>query len=161
MTDIRRIRELIADHFGAEVVKEAANFHPPAVLIQPQKIKEVCRFLQNHPDIYADSLSCLTGIDNGPQANTMEVIYTLYSIPHGHHFQLQCIIDRSKPEIDTVSDVWRTADWHEREAFDLLGITFTGHPDLRRILLPTDWEGHPLRKDYEHQEKYHGITVKY
>jgi NADH-quinone oxidoreductase subunit C len=70
------------------------------------------------------------------------------------------MLDREKPSIASVSSVWRTADWHEREAFDFYGIQFEGHPDLRRILLPEDWEGHPLRKDYVEQMKYHGIQVK-
>jgi NADH-quinone oxidoreductase subunit C len=65
------------------------------------------------------------------------------------------------PQIPTVSSIWKTADWHEREAFDLMGIEFVGHPDLRRILLPEDWVGHPLRKDYQVQDYYHGIQVKY
>ena len=65
------------------------------------------------------------------------------------------------PQVPSVSSIWKTADWHEREAFDLVGIEFTNHPDLRRILLPSDWEGYPLRKDYKEQEEYHGIKVKY
>jgi NADH-quinone oxidoreductase subunit C len=91
----------------------------------------------------------------------MEVIYTLYSIPNHITLHLRVILDRSSPVISSVSSVWRTADWHEREAFDFFGIEFANHPDLRRILLPEDWEGHPLRKDYVEQSKYHGIQVKY
>ena len=74
---------------------------------------------------------------------------------------LKVVLDREKPEVDSVVDFWRTAEWHEREAFDLIGVKFLGHPDLRRILLPADWEGHPLRKDYQHQEYYRGIKVEY
>jgi NADH-quinone oxidoreductase subunit C len=91
----------------------------------------------------------------------MEVIYTLYSIPNHFTLHLRVVLDRTLPSVSSVSSIWRTADWHEREAFDLLGIQFSGHSDLRRILLPEDWEGHPLRKDYVEQSKYHGIQVKY
>jgi NADH-quinone oxidoreductase subunit C len=96
----------------------------------------------------------------------MEVIYNLYSIPFEHSLMLKIIFPRNKedeplPVVPSVSAIWRTADWHEREAFDLVGISFSNHPDLRRILLPEDWVGYPLRKDYEAQEYYHGIQVKY
>ena len=77
----------------------------------------------------------------------MEVIYNLYSIPFDLHLMVKIKFDRETPLVPTVSDIWKTANWHEREIFDLLGIRFEGHPDLRRILLPSDWEGHPLRKD--------------
>jgi len=103
----------------------------------------------------------LTGLDNGVEKSTMEVLYHLYSIPYNHNIVMKVETDRGNPIVDTVSSVWRTADWHEREAYDMFGIKFNNHPDLRRILLPADWEGFPLRKDYQEQEYYHGIKVKY
>jgi NADH-quinone oxidoreductase subunit C len=106
-------------------------------------------------------LSCVTGIDNGPETNTMEVAYNLYSIPFNNHLMIKATLPRDNPQVETVSTIWKTADWHEREAFDLFGIIFLNHPDLRRILLPADWEGHPLRKDYRHQEYYRNIKVEY
>jgi NADH-quinone oxidoreductase subunit C len=117
--------------------------------------------------LYFDSLSCITGMDNGPQAGTMEVIYNLYSIPYDLHLMLKVRLERPKtandplPEVPSLTGIWKSADWMERETYDLLGIRFSGHPDLRRILLPADWEGYPLRKDYELQEYYHGIKVRY
>ena len=120
-------------------------------------------------------LSCITGIDNGPEAGTMEIAYNLYSIPFNHHLMLKVILQRDKPEIDSISSIWKTADWLEREVFDMYGIVFKNHPDLRtmfksepkdhpdlrRILMPADWTGHPLRKDYKHQEYYRNIKVEY
>jgi NADH-quinone oxidoreductase subunit C len=106
-------------------------------------------------------LSCVTGIDNGTDAGTMEVVYNLYSIPYNHHLMIRVVLPRQKPEIESVSSIWKTADWHEREIFDMYGIHFLNHPDLRRILMPADWEGHPLRKDYKHQEYYRDIKVEY
>jgi NADH-quinone oxidoreductase subunit C len=156
--DLASIKDLLQTQFKfeAEWEEEMGRLTLPAEQILP-----VCEFLWKNPAIYFDSLSCLTAIDQGPEAGKMEVIYTLYSIPNHLTLHLRVILDRSSPTISSVSSIWRTADWHEREAFDLLGIQFSGHPDLRRILLPEDWEGHPLRKDYVEQSKYHGIQVKY
>jgi len=111
--------------------------------------------------LYFDMLSCITGVDNGPDAGTMEVVYNLTSLPFEFSLMVKSEIDRDNPEIESVSDTWKTAEWLERETYDLFGIRFTGHPDLRRILLPADWEGYPLRKDYQEQEYYHGIRVAY
>ena len=106
-------------------------------------------------------LSCVTGVDNGPDVGTMEVIYNLYSIPFNHHLMIKVMLPRELPVIESVSHIWKTAEWHEREVYDLFGIKFNNHPDLRRILLPADWEGFPLRKDYKHQDYYRGIRVEY
>lgn len=134
---------------------------PKAILVPPQDIVKVCTELQQNPETYFDMLSCLTGIDNGAQANTMEVAYNLYSIPFNLHLMLKVMLPRENPVVDSVVSVWRTANWHEREAFDMFGINFNGHPDLRRILLPADWQGFPLRKDYSQQEYYRNIKVEY
>lgn len=134
---------------------------PPAIVINGADIRNVCRFLQESSSVYFDMLSCLTAVDNGPAADTMEVIYSLYSIPFNHHLTLKVTVSRKDPNIDSVSMIWKTANWHEREAFDMFGIRFNGHPDLRRILLPADWEGYPLRKDYKHQEYYRDVRVEY
>jgi NADH-quinone oxidoreductase subunit C len=91
----------------------------------------------------------------------MEIAYNLYSIPFNQHLMLKVKLQREKPEIDSISHIWKTADWHEREIFDMYGIVFKNHPDLRRILMPADWVGHPLRKDYRHQEYYRNIKVDY
>jgi NADH-quinone oxidoreductase subunit C len=106
-------------------------------------------------------LSCLTVVDNGPESGTIEVIYNLYSIPFNHHLTLKVAVNRELPEVDSVEDIWKTANWHEREGYDMFGVTFKGHPDLRRILMPGDWEGFPLRKDYKHQEYYRDIKIEY
>ncbi|VXD20566.1 NADH-quinone oxidoreductase subunit C [Marinoscillum sp. 108] len=157
----QELKQLVTDQFPEAMLGEDLNATPQALLVAPEAIHAVCTWLHAGEKTYFDSLSCLTGLDNGPEAGTMEVIYNLYSIPYDLHLMLKVSLERANPHIDTVSDIWKTANWHEREAYDLLGIHFNNHPDLRRILLPKDWEGHPLRKDYEEQEKYHGMTVKY
>ena len=142
-------------------IEWADNNTPDCVVVPVKGMHSFMEGLFNTEGLYFDFLSCLTGVDNGPEADTMEVLYHLCSIPYHKQLVVKVLLDRKSPSVPTVSDIWRTANWHEREAYDLLGIGFDNHPDLRRILLPADWEGHPLRKDYVEQEKYHGITVAY
>ncbi|HEY4655076.1 MAG TPA: NADH-quinone oxidoreductase subunit C [Cyclobacteriaceae bacterium] len=134
---------------------------PKTIIVSAEDIPAVCSLLQSDPSCYFDMLSCVTGLDNGLDAGTMEVVYNLYSIPFNAHLMIRTTVPRDNPELPSVSGVYKTAEWHEREVFDLYGIRFTGHPDLRRILLPADWEGYPLRKDYKHQEYYRGVRVEY
>jgi NADH-quinone oxidoreductase subunit C len=163
----QEIKEILVRKFGAEgIVKENLDLIQPQLTIKKELINEACLELYSNAKTYFDFLSCLTGIDNGPAIGTLEVIYHLYSIPFNHHIVLKVELVRNKesepmPVISTISNIWRSANWHEREIFDMYGINFEGHPDLRRILLPADWEGYPLRKDYKHQEYYHGIKVEY
>lgn len=150
---------LISNHGEGVVLGRDEMSTPQALIVAGEKILDVCKLLHETNEFYFDLLSCITGIDNGPENNTMEVIYHLYSIPLGHELALKVELDRNNPEIPSVARVWRTADWHEREAYDLLGIVFLEHPDMRRILMPGDWEGHPLRKDYVEPETYRGMKT--
>ena len=145
----------------AEDAAEEPHVTPRCIRIPSAKLLEACRLLFNDPSCYFDMLSCITAVDNGPAIGSIDVIYNLYSIPFNSHLSIKVVLSRESAAIDSVASIWRTADWHEREAYDLLGVTFNGHPDLRRILLPADWEGHPLRKDYKHQEHYRSIKVEY
>lgn len=142
----------VVKHFEGEAID-------PWLVIETSKIREVCRYLRDDPDLLFDSLMCLSGVDRLKE-NVLQVVYHLHSIRHKHKITLKVEAPRDDPVVPSVEPVWRFADWHEREAFDLLGIVFEGHPDLRRILLPFDWEGHPLRKDYVYPETYRGITNK-
>ena len=144
---------------GEAVIDETLN--PKGVKINPADLRNVCLQLHQDPLVFFDMLSCVTAIDNGPAIGTIDVIYNLYSIPFNHHVALRISVSRDHAEVDSVQDIWKTANWHERESWDMFGIRFKGHPDLRRILLPADWEGHPLRKDYKQQEYYRGIKVEY
>lgn len=154
------IKSLLQLEFPKAILGEKLNATPKALLIDIKWIHQVCRFLHGCEKTYFDTLSSLSGIDNGPD-QSMEVLYHLYSIPYNLHLALGVELNRKNPEIASVSDIWKAADWHEREAYDLLGVNFLNHPDLRRILMPEDWEGYPLRKDYEPQDTYHDIKVKY
>ena len=137
------------------------NATPKAIRIHEADLVNVCRELHRNQQTYFDMLSCITGIDNGPAAGNMEIAYNLYSIPYNLHLMLKVTLPRDNSEVDSLSGIWKTAVWHEREIFDLFGVRFRNHPDLRRILLPADWEGHPLRKDYKQQEYYKNIKVEY
>jgi NADH-quinone oxidoreductase subunit C len=159
---IDKIRELLQQRFGAEILlSEDAEATPHTLEVPPDRIAEICRELHENEETYFDYLACLSGIDNGSEANSMEVIYHLYSIPFHRQLALKVTLAREDAVVPTVSHIWRTADWHERETYDMLGIRFSGHPDLRRILLPADWQGFPLRKDYQEEDYYHGIKIVY
>ena len=163
--NIEEIKSLLIEKFGEGViVGEETTGLQPALLIDPDHIADVCLELRDNPQTYFDFLSCLSGVDYGVEAGRFGVVYHLASIP----FQTQLTLKISKennrdledlPSFPTISSVYRSADWHEREAFDMEGIFFEGHPDLRRILLPDDWDGYPLRKDYKTAEYYKGIKI--
>jgi len=117
------------------------------VLLDKESLLDVCRFLKEEPALRLDYLSNLCGVDYPDRAKRFEVVYHLFSVSLRHRINLKIQLADQEPAPSVIS-VWRTANWHEREAFDLLGIPFEGHPDLRRILLTDEWQGHPLRKEY-------------
>jgi NADH-quinone oxidoreductase subunit C len=159
------IESLLRAHCGDAAVVEAAHaLLQPCLTLAPAALAQACAFLRDDPRLYFDYLSCLSGIDLGPQDGRMGVVYHLMSIPHGHRIVLKAFVPRDLaegPSLPSVAGVWHSAEWHEREAYDLFGLRFAGHPDLRRILMPEDWEGHPLRKDYVNPATYHGIKTQY
>lgn len=165
MLTFTEVKELLIQTFGPEVVvDELTSGLQPALVIKNDLIAEVCRELRDNEKTYFDFLSSLTGVDYGIEQGKFGVVYHLASIPYKSQLTLKVIIDHDRnaellPSFLSVSDIWRTAEWHEREAYDLLGIVFAGHPDMRRILLPDDWEGYPLRKDYAAAEEYKGIKI--
>jgi NADH-quinone oxidoreductase subunit C len=110
------------------------------------KLVAVCRFLKDQQQFVR--LADLTAVDYHPSEPRFAVIYHLHSIDKNQRLRLKCRLPEAAAEVDSITSVWRSANWHEREVFDLFGIVFRGHPNLRRIMLPEDWEGHPLRKDY-------------
>jgi NADH-quinone oxidoreductase subunit C len=134
---------------------------PKAILVNAGDIVNVCYELHHNPTAYFDMLSCITGVDNGVESGTMEVIYNLYSIPFNHHVMIKVTLLRENSEVESVCSVWRGANWLEREVYDMFGIKFLNHPDLRRILMPADWKGYPLRKDYKHEETYRDVKIDY
>ena len=142
-------------------LEKVDNCNPQCISVNGKDLIDLMEILHSNEQLYFDSLSCITGIDLGAESSQMEIIYNLYSIPFDRHLMVKVLVDRMKPVISSVTSIWKAANWHEREVYDLLGIQFEDHPDLRRILLPADWEGFPLRKDYKEQNYYRGVKVKY
>jgi NADH-quinone oxidoreductase subunit C len=124
-------------------------FGEVTVIVPREKIAEICSFLKTSPELEFNFLSDICGADRGPEEEPrFEVNYHLFSTTKHHRLRLKVLLNDEDTHVPTVTGVWRTANWHERETFDLMGVHFDGHPDLRRILLPDDWEGHALRKDF-------------
>lgn len=155
------IKILLEENFPEKAFELVENATPQGIVVPVESLVDVMSFLQVNEQLYFDMLSCITGLDNGSEAGTMEVIYNLYSIPNDLHLMIKVILQRDTLKVDSLVEIWKTADWQEREVYDMYGIHFNNHPDLRRILMPADWEGFPLRKDYEEQTYYRGMKVKY
>jgi NADH-quinone oxidoreductase subunit C len=172
------IASLLETQFGSAVTGKKLDALDPFVTVEPTKLVEACTFLRDDARLKFELLNDITGVDyletdakKVPKAGFephLEVLYHLssFSFP-GRRFTLKLVLPRWKddapgqlPEVPSVSGVWKTADWHEREVYDLVGVFFTGHPNLVRILLNDDWVGHPLRKDYEFPLEYHGIRCR-
>ena len=176
--NIEELHKTLLDQFGKEAIvginTEAID---PWIEVAPAAIVEVATFLKNDDRLLFDHLNNLTGVDylqpdpikaaKLSHEPHIEVVYHLTSMTLAHRTVIKVKLPRWKndregdlPEVPSVSRVWAVADWHEREAYDLVGIRFVGHPNHRRILCPEDWVGHPLRKDYDFPLEYHGIRGK-
>ena len=166
--------EELKQKFGDKICGANLENIDPWIEVIPDGLVEVCTHLKNEPSLAFDYLNCISGVDYLHTDETkaakvdwqphVEVVYHLFSMKHKHSLVLKVILPRWKddqpgqlPKLPSVAHVWSTADWHEREVYDLMGVFFTDHPNLRRILCPEDWVGHPLRKDYEMPLEYHGI----
>lgn len=145
-----RLVQIITGRFGAAAVAESyineLDRHLPCVVVDPAVWADVALLLRDHEELRLEFLRNMTGVD---QETHMEVAYYMLNLTDKQTYCVKVKTDRDNPEIPSVASVWETANWNEREIYDLLGIRFSGHPDLRRIMLPDDWVGHPLRKDYE------------
>jgi NADH-quinone oxidoreductase subunit C len=157
--DAGAIHQRLKARFEANVGDCDFQAKNPFVRVEPAAILEVCRFLRDDPDLRFDVLSNETGVDYKAKG-VIEVVYHLYSYPHRHAIVLKVDAPRDQPVVPSVEAVWKAANWLEREIYDLLGVTFEGHPDLRRLLMPEDWIGYPLRKDFVEPEEYHGISTR-
>src|SRR5262245_56809904 len=168
------ITQTLDSRFGPKIKSKKLDAIDPFIVVEPGDLIEVCTFLRDDPQLSFEILSCISGVDYlEPDAKKVakagfephtEVVYHLPSFTHRHRFVVKLILPRWKsdkpgelPEVPSVTSLWRAAEWHEREVYDLSGVRFVGHPALSRILLADDWVGHPLRKDYEFPLEYHGV----
>ena len=175
---IQDIHQRLVDRFGVDVIRGiVAGAIDPWIEVRSDDIAEVAEFLKEDPALSFDQLCDLTAVDYlepDPKKQKsfghephLEVVYHLYSFQNRHWLVVKAMLPRWQgdvegqiPSLPTVSHVWAIANWHEREAYDLMGVDFAGHPNLLRILCPDDWVGHALRKDYELPLEYHGIRGK-
>lgn len=135
---------ILKDYPRLEIEPQA---HDLTFFVPKEEYSQFCKFLKNDPALCFENLMSLTALDN---VNDLELVIHLSSYAKRHRMGVKVKLNRENPQIDSVTKLWPGANWHEREAYDLYGIVFLGHPDLRRILLPDDWEGFPMRKGYTH-----------
>lgn len=152
-----RIVALVQENLPGAIL-ESNEFRGELTLeIDPPRLVKVCTFLRDREELQFKILADLCSVDHYPNEDPRFVVsYDLLSVHLKHRLRLHAAAAGDPPTVDTVSGVWETANWHERECWDLMGVRFRNHPDLRRIMLPNDWEGHPLRKDFHEtdQESY-------
>jgi NADH-quinone oxidoreductase subunit C len=143
-----KVLEKLTAKFGDSVFESNEFRGELTVVIPKDRIVEVCRFLKEENELGFDLLADMCGIDMNTPSKRFGVIYNLYSLANKHRIRLKIFTEEENPKVPTVTGVWGTANWHEREAFDMFGIIFEGHPDLRRIYMPDEFAYHPLRKDF-------------
>jgi NADH-quinone oxidoreductase subunit C len=159
--DAAAIHGQLAARFGEKVTGAGLEAASPFAVIAPEGLVEVASFLKDDPELAFDNLMCLSAVDYPKETPPrFEVVYHLLSYKHGHTFAIKVHVPREEPRVASVEGLWGVANWHEREAFDMFGIAFVGNSDLRRILLPDDWAGYPLRKDWQDPDFYNGMHVK-
>jgi NADH-quinone oxidoreductase subunit C len=159
--EAKGIHEKLVARFGERILSVDLEAASPFAVVATEAVAEVAAFCKEDADLAFDNLMCLSGVDYpGEDPPRMEVVYHLLSYTHHHTFALKAHVGRENPAVPTVEGIWGVANFHERECWDMFGIVFTGHSDMRRILLPDDWEGYPLRKDWEDPEYYNGMHVK-
>jgi NADH-quinone oxidoreductase subunit C len=152
----QEIAALLSEQFGDRISESKPDDINPWSAVDPASILEICRFMNTDDRLRMDHLELLGGVD---YKDRIEVVYVLFSMKHRHRYTLKCRLPREEPKLSTVESLWAVANWHEREAFDMFGVVFEGHSDMRRILCPDDWEGYPLRKDYKAPESYRDMPV--
>jgi NADH-quinone oxidoreductase subunit C len=150
------IAALVSERFGEAVVETKLDGTNPWLVVAPASILDVCRFLREEPRLAMDHLELLGGVD---YKDRIEIVYITYSMSQRHRITVKVKLPREEPRVASVESIWPVANWHEREAYDMFGVFFEGHSDLRRILCPDDWEGYPLRKDYKYPTQYRDMPV--
>ena len=167
----KEIFDSLKEKFKDDIIEFTEEVIQPFIMVKSAAIEKISSFLRDEDKFQFDWLNSLSGVhypakevpeeSEEKPIDEFEVVYHLYSMKYKHKIVMKTRVPVNSAKIPSVAQVWRTADWHEREAYDLFGIEFTNHPDLRRILLPDDWEGFPLRRDYVTPEYYNGMKVPF
>lgn len=150
----------LQERFGSQIAEAFVDDKHPRVHVAAADWRPIAEYLRNDPELAFDWLGCISAIDYVAD-NELAACFDLRSTRHEHWFAVKVLCPRDDARMATTCDLWPAGEWHEREAYDMMGIVFENHPDLRRILLPEDWEGFPLRKDYVFPRQYHGIPGTY
>jgi NADH-quinone oxidoreductase subunit C len=147
--------EQVQQQFTSDLIETHAFRGDETFVIRPASLKKVAQFLKETPELSFDYLMDLTGVDylffaggRIQKPTRFEVVYHFYSLKHNHRIRMKVAVEEANPEVDTLTDLWSSADWYEREVWDMFGIKFKGHPNLKRILMYEEFKGHALRKDY-------------
>jgi len=161
---IEMLRTAFGDKIGAWREMKSENAYQQRMgwyleIAEPSVIRDLAFFLRDEPSLAFDTLMLLSSLDNGD--GTLSVVYHLESVKNHHQLTLKVPLPMDNAHVPSVTDVWAHANWQEREAWDMMGIRFDGHPDHRRMLLDEDYPGHPLRKDFKEPDFYHGMKVPY
>jgi NADH-quinone oxidoreductase subunit C len=156
----QEIHETLKGTFGDAILEAKVDgVLDPWIRVAPDRVRDISLFLRDDGRMLFDSLMLLTGMDY--TKGRLGVVYHLYSMKWNHRIVLKTEVTVDQPHVQSTEAIWKTANWQEREAFDMIGLVFDGHPDLRRILMPDDWDGFPLRKDFQVPEFYNGMKVPY
>lgn len=148
----KKALKLVTKKFKKSIIDTHDRFGNYTAIVDKAAIRDICLFCREDDKLKFDLMADLTAVDYLQRKPRFEVVYNLYSIELKHRLRLRVPIEEGDETIDTVCDIWRAANWAEREVWDMYGIRFDGHPDLRRILMYEEFEGHPLRKDYPIQQ---------
>ncbi len=154
----KKIHDILLDRFGSDAIIKFEETIDPYIHVSYDLIGPICMYLRYNPELKFAFLQNISGVDY-PDRETITIVYHLFSMKLNSKTVLKVSISRQTPEIETIESVWKAAGWFEREIFDLLGVVFLGHSNLKRLLLPEDWKGHPLRKDYKEEPVYHDMET--
>ncbi len=146
--------EKLKQRFGADILDSHSNHGNDTIVVSRERVLDIMRALHDEADLDFEFLIDVTGVDRFGREPRFEVVYHLKSIAHGCRLRVKILVPENDAWVPSLFDLWKSADWLERECYDMFGIGFRGHPDLRRVLLYDSFKGHPLRKDYPYQERH-------
>lgn len=156
----KKVLKKVTKKFKDQILDSHDRLGDETIIIEPASLREICEFLREDDKMDFDFLTDITGVDYLKRKPRFEVVYHLYSMTKKHRLRIRVVVEEGNETVPSIVDIWRAANWAEREVFDMYGITFEGHPNLRRILMYDEFEGYPLRKDYPVQRSQPRMDIK-